>query len=68
MNEYDSNKMAEVLYNSHQMELTTDIHAINLKLILFNTCSVRAKAEQKLLSDLGRIRPLKEKNPMRKTL
>ena len=32
-------------------------------IILFNTCSVREKAQEKVFSDLGRVRPLKEKNP-----
>ena len=61
MNEYDSNKILSVLAEQadYQQTLTPD----NADLIIFNTCSVREKAQEKVFSDLGRIRPLKEKNP-----
>ena len=61
MNEYDSNKILSVLAEQadYQQTLTPD----NADLIIFNTCSVREKAQEKVFSDLGRVRPLKEKNP-----
>ncbi len=61
MNEYDSNKILSVLAEqaNYQQTLTPD----NADLIIFNTCSVREKAQEKVFSDLGRVRPLKEKNP-----
>ena len=61
MNEYDSNKMADVLHASHGLTLTD--HADKADVILINTCSVREKAQEKLFSELGRWRPFKEKNP-----
>lgn len=61
MNEYDSEKMADVLNNFDGYELTTDPEQANI--ILFNTCSIREKAQEKVFSDLGRVRHLKEKNP-----
>ena len=60
MNEYDSGKMRDVLEVSHGMSVTEDPAAANL--ILFNTCSVREKAEEKLFSELGRWRAHKERN------
>jgi len=61
MNEYDSAKMADVLAAAYGMETTaTPEHA---DLILFNTCSVREKAQEKVFSDLGRARQLKESRP-----
>lgn len=61
MNEYDSNKILSVLAEQadYQQTLTPD----NADLIIFNTCSVREKAQEKVFSDLGRVRLLKEKNP-----
>ncbi len=59
MNEYDSAKMADVLHVNLGYELTT--HVDEADLILFNTCSVREKAQEKVFSDLGRVRHLKEK-------
>ena len=61
MNEYDSNKILSVLAEQadYQQTLTPD----NADLIIFNTCSVREKAQEMVFSDLGRVRPLKEKNP-----
>lgn len=61
MNEYDSSKMAEVLSAAHQTEMTQDIEQADI--ILLNTCSIREKAEEKVFSELGRLRKLKEKNP-----
>lgn len=61
MNEYDSSKMLDVLRASHGLELTQDVDQADV--ILLNTCSVREKAQEKVFSALGRIRPLKEKNP-----
>ena len=61
MNEYDSDKMADVLRESHGYELTADPSAADL--LLVNTCSIREKAQEKVFSELGRWRPLKEKRP-----
>ena len=61
MNEYDSDRMAEVLAASHGLQLTDDEAAADV--ILVNTCSIREKAQEKVFSQLGRWRPLKEKNP-----
>ncbi|WP_128000465.1 tRNA (N6-isopentenyl adenosine(37)-C2)-methylthiotransferase MiaB [Piscinibacter defluvii] len=59
MNEYDSDKMADVLHDSAGYEKTSDVDQADL--ILFNTCSVREKAQEKVFSDLGRIKHLKDK-------
>ena len=59
MNEYDSDKMADVLAAAQGYEPTTDVEQADL--ILFNTCSVREKAQEKVFSDLGRVRHLKKK-------
>ncbi|MFA6972340.1 MAG: tRNA (N6-isopentenyl adenosine(37)-C2)-methylthiotransferase MiaB [Gallionella sp.] len=61
MNEYDSDKMADVLRACDGMEQTDKIDEADV--ILFNTCSIREKAEEKVFSDLGRVRPLKLANP-----
>ena len=61
MNEYDSNKMRDVLKESHGLELTEDISQADV--LLVNTCSIREKAEEKLFHQLGRWRKLKEKKP-----
>jgi len=61
MNEYDSAKMADVLGASHAMAVTDSPDDADL--ILFNTCSVREKAQEKVFSDLGRIRHLKRRHP-----
>lgn len=61
MNEYDSNKMLSVLAEGQTLERTDNAEEADI--ILFNTCSVREKAQEKVFSDLGRIRPLKDKNP-----
>jgi tRNA-2-methylthio-N6-dimethylallyladenosine synthase len=59
MNEYDSAKMADVLGAAEGYEPTQDVEQADL--ILFNTCSVREKAQEKVFSDLGRIKHLKSK-------
>jgi tRNA-2-methylthio-N6-dimethylallyladenosine synthase len=61
MNEYDSDKMADVLRASHGMETTVD--PAQADVILFNTCSVREKAQEKVFHDLGRVRHLKLGRP-----
>jgi tRNA-2-methylthio-N6-dimethylallyladenosine synthase len=61
MNEYDSSKMAEVLFSTHQL-VKTD-HPDEADVIILNTCSIREKAQEKVFSELGRWRPLKLKNP-----
>ncbi len=61
MNEYDSDKMADVLRDSHGFELTDNPNEADL--LLANTCSIREKAQEKVFSELGRWRALKEKNP-----
>jgi tRNA-2-methylthio-N6-dimethylallyladenosine synthase len=61
MNEYDSDKMADLLRACDGMEPTD--HPDEADVILFNTCSIREKAEEKVFSDLGRVRPLKLANP-----
>ncbi|MFP5442558.1 MAG: tRNA (N6-isopentenyl adenosine(37)-C2)-methylthiotransferase MiaB, partial [Betaproteobacteria bacterium] len=57
MNEYDSDKMADVLHAAQGYEPTQNLDEADL--ILFNTCSVREKAQEKVFSDLGRIKHLK---------
>jgi len=59
MNEYDSDKMADVLGAAQGYEPTQDVEEADL--ILFNTCSVREKAQEKVFSDLGRVKHLKQK-------
>ena len=61
MNEYDSDRMADVLRESHGYELTGN--ADEADLLLVNTCSIREKAQEKVFSELGRWRPFKEKRP-----
>ena len=61
MNEYDSDKMADVLRACEGMERTDRPEEADV--ILFNTCSIREKAEEKVFSDLGRVRPLKQARP-----
>ncbi len=60
MNDYDSEKMADILAASHNMELT-DIEA-EADVLLLNTCSIREKAQERVFHQLGRWRPLKERN------
>lgn len=61
MNEYDSDKMADVLRENQGLELTNDPEDADV--ILFNTCSIREKAQEKVFSDLGRANQLKQKKP-----
>jgi len=59
MNEYDSDKMVDVLGAAQGYEKTDVVEDADL--ILFNTCSVREKAQEKVFSDLGRVRHLAKK-------
>ena len=61
MNEYDSTKIVDLLHAVQGMEQTDDPGDADM--ILFNTCSVREKAQEKVFHDLGRIRALKKANP-----
>ncbi|MBI2290858.1 MAG: tRNA (N6-isopentenyl adenosine(37)-C2)-methylthiotransferase MiaB [Betaproteobacteria bacterium] len=61
MNDYDSGKMADVLNAAHGMTLTDAPGEADV--ILFNTCSVREKAQEKVFHDLGRIKHLKQARP-----
>lgn len=61
MNEYDSDKMVDVLAASEGVEKTD--RAEDADIILFNTCSVREKAQEKVFTDLGMVRSLKEAKP-----
>ena len=60
MNDYDSGKILDLLEAAHGFELTRNYEEADL--LLLNTCSVRAKAEAKVYSELGRWKALKEKN------
>ena len=61
MNEYDSSKMADVLADSHALEITTD--PAEADVLLLNTCSIREKAQEKVFSELGRWKELKDARP-----
>jgi tRNA-2-methylthio-N6-dimethylallyladenosine synthase len=61
MNEYDSSRMADLLGDSHGMELTGNPEEADV--LLLNTCSIREKAQEKVFSALGRWRKLKEARP-----
>jgi tRNA-2-methylthio-N6-dimethylallyladenosine synthase len=61
MNEYDSSKMAEVLFESHGLVKTDEVNEADV--ILLNTCSIREKAQEKVFSQLGQWREYKAKNP-----
>jgi tRNA-2-methylthio-N6-dimethylallyladenosine synthase len=61
MNEYDSQKMRDVLHESHGLEETDQ--AEDADVLLLNTCSIREKAQEKVFSLLGQWRPWKKKNP-----
>ncbi len=61
MNEYDSAKMADLLRESHGLELTQSPEEADV--LLLNTCSIREKAQEKVFSQLGRWRPWKRRNP-----
>ena len=62
MNVYDSDKMVDVLRDAAGYEATSDIEEADL--VLFNTCSVREKAAEKVFSDLGRVKRLKAKGTL----
>ncbi len=61
MNEYDSSKMADVLFESHGLEPTEQVEEADV--ILLNTCSIREKAQEKVFSQLGQWRDYKKQNP-----
>ncbi|WP_447555819.1 tRNA (N6-isopentenyl adenosine(37)-C2)-methylthiotransferase MiaB [Vreelandella sp. EE22] len=61
MNEYDSSRMADLLGESHQLELTDNEKEADV--ILLNTCSIREKAQEKVFHQLGRWKKLKDANP-----
>ncbi|MBY0379963.1 MAG: tRNA (N6-isopentenyl adenosine(37)-C2)-methylthiotransferase MiaB [Burkholderiales bacterium] len=61
MNEYDSDKMADVLNQFEGYEKTDNPEEASV--ILFNTCSIREKAQEKVFSDLGRVKHIKQANP-----
>jgi len=62
MNEYDSDRMADVLRADAGYETVSDPEQADL--ILFNTCSVREKAQEKVFSDLGRVKHLKRRGAL----
>ena len=61
MNEYDSDRMADLLKDSHELTITQTPN--DAEVILINTCSIREKAQEKVFSELGRYKALKESNP-----
>ncbi len=61
MNEYDSEKVAQLLCEARQLEMTNTPEDADV--IVLNTCSIREKAAEKVFSDLGRLRELKEERP-----
>jgi tRNA-2-methylthio-N6-dimethylallyladenosine synthase len=61
MNEYDSGRIADLLREAEGLERTE--RADDADVIVFNTCSVREKAQEKVFADLGRVRDLKKANP-----
>lgn len=61
MNEYDSARMADLLGESHELELTDNEQEADV--VLLNTCSIREKAQDKVFHQLGRWKKLKAKNP-----
>ncbi len=61
MNEYDSSRMADLLGQTHQLTSTSE--EADADVLLLNTCSVREKAQEKVFSQLGRWRKLKDKKP-----
>ena len=62
MNEYDSEKMSDVMHAAQGYTPTDNPEEADL--ILFNTCSIREKAQEKVFSDLGRVKHLKDKGVM----
>ncbi|MFZ5958119.1 tRNA (N6-isopentenyl adenosine(37)-C2)-methylthiotransferase MiaB [Pseudomonas knackmussii] len=61
MNEYDSSRMADLLGEQHALELTEKAEEADV--ILLNTCSIREKAQEKVFSELGAWRTLKQQKP-----
>jgi len=61
MNEYDSDKIADVLRAAEGLEAAASAEEADV--IVFNTCSVREKAQEKVFADLGRVKHLKRTNP-----
>ena len=61
MNEYDSSRMRDLLGESHKLVRTDTPDDADV--ILLNTCSIREKAQEKVFHELGRLKPLKERNP-----
>ncbi len=61
MNEYDSSRMADLMHEAYGLRLVAKPEDADV--ILMNTCSIREKAEDKVYSELGRYRKLKDKNP-----
>jgi tRNA-2-methylthio-N6-dimethylallyladenosine synthase len=61
MNEYDSEKISDVLREAQGFELTAQPEDADI--IVFNTCSVREKAQEKVFADLGRVKHLKQARP-----
>jgi len=61
MNEYDSSRMADLLRDDSDVELTEDANEADI--LLLNTCSIREKAQEKVFHQLGRWKKLKENNP-----
>jgi len=61
MNEYDSARMGDLLLASHGLERTENPDEADV--ILLNTCSIREKAQEKVFHELGRLKPLKARNP-----
>lgn len=61
MNEYDSEKMADLLDSTHGFSLAEE--AVDADVILLNTCSIREKAQEKVFHQLGRWKNLKKTNP-----
>jgi tRNA-2-methylthio-N6-dimethylallyladenosine synthase len=63
MNEYDSDKMSDVLANASADGIETTDDPAQADIVLFNTCSVREKAQEKVFSDLGKLRAIKRERP-----
>ena len=61
MNEYDANKMADIMITDKNMERTNDPSKASV--LLLNTCSIREKPQEKVFSQLGRWKTYKEANP-----
>jgi tRNA-2-methylthio-N6-dimethylallyladenosine synthase len=61
MNEYDSDRIADLMHAAENLESTE--RPEDADLIVFNTCSVREKAQEKVFADLGRVKHLKHANP-----